>query len=69
MICISVAQLIDTNVLVYRVDARFPAKQERAATIIEETVRSGEWVNRLMAPWAVPHQNPDNNRKIRRQIF
>ena len=30
MISTSVAQLIDTNVLVYRVDARFPAKQENS---------------------------------------
>ena len=42
MISTSVAQLIDTNVLVYRVDPRFPKKQEAAANLLEETVRSGE---------------------------
>jgi predicted nucleic acid-binding protein len=48
MTFIGVAQLIDTNVLVYRVDARFPAKQETAAIVLEETVRSGEC--------RIPHQ-------------
>jgi predicted nucleic acid-binding protein len=48
MISTSVAQLIDTNVLVYRVDARFPKKQETAANLLEETVRSGEC--------RIPHQ-------------
>jgi predicted nucleic acid-binding protein len=48
MISTSVAQLIDTNVLVYRVDARFPKKQEAAANLLEETVRSGEC--------RIPHQ-------------
>jgi predicted nucleic acid-binding protein len=43
-----VARLIDTNVLVYRVDARFPEKQETAANLLEETVRSGEC--------RIPHQ-------------
>jgi predicted nucleic acid-binding protein len=38
----SVAQLIDTNVLVYCVDPGFPQKQETAAKLLEETVRSGE---------------------------
>jgi len=38
MISTNVAQLIDTNVLVYRVDARFPKKQEAAANHLEETV-------------------------------
>lgn len=42
------AQLIDTNVLVYMVDSRFPEKQETAANLMEETVRSGES--------RVPHQ-------------
>ena len=36
------------GVLVYRVDARFPAKQETATKILEETVRSGEC--------RIPHQ-------------
>jgi len=36
----SVAQLIDTNVLVYRVDARFPAKQETATNVLEDNERS-----------------------------
>jgi predicted nucleic acid-binding protein len=44
----SVARLIDTNILVYRVDATFPEKQEVAANLLEETVRSGEC--------RVPHQ-------------
>src|SRR6201997_4295402 len=44
----SVARLIDTNVLVYRVDARFPEKREPAANLLEETVRSGEC--------RIPHQ-------------
>jgi predicted nucleic acid-binding protein len=43
-----VARLIDTNILVYRVDATFPEKQEVAANLLEETVRSGEC--------RVPHQ-------------
>jgi predicted nucleic acid-binding protein len=42
MIYTNVAQLIDTNVLVYRVDPRFPAKQETATNLLEETVQSGE---------------------------
>ena len=44
----SVAQLIDTNVLVYRVDARFPAKQETATNVLKHRVRSGEC--------RIPHQ-------------
>ncbi len=48
VISTSVAQLIDTNVLVYRVDARFPAKQETAADVFEQAVRSGEC--------RIPHQ-------------
>ena len=48
MIFTSVAQLIDTNVLVYRVDTRFPAKQETATNVLEEAVRSGEC--------RIPHQ-------------
>ena len=48
MISTSVAQLIDTNVLVYRVDPRFPKKQETAANLLEETVRSGKC--------RIPHQ-------------
>jgi predicted nucleic acid-binding protein len=48
MISTSVARLIDTNVLVYRVDARFPAKQGTATNVLEETVRSGEC--------RIPHQ-------------
>ena len=48
MISTSVAQLIDTNVLVYCVDPRFPQKQKTAAKLLEETVRSGEC--------RIPHQ-------------
>jgi predicted nucleic acid-binding protein len=45
---ISVAQLIDTNVLVYRVDARFPDKQQTATNLFEELVSSAEC--------RIPHQ-------------
>jgi predicted nucleic acid-binding protein len=48
MISTSVARLIDTNILVYGVDVRFPDKQEIAANLLEETVRSGEC--------RIPHQ-------------
>jgi predicted nucleic acid-binding protein len=48
MVSTGVARLIDTNVLVYRVDARFLEKQEAAADLLEETVRSGEC--------RIPHQ-------------
>lgn len=41
-------ELIDTNVLVYRVDARFADKQQKAASLLEKTVRSGEC--------RIPHQ-------------
>jgi hypothetical protein len=42
--CTSVAALVDTNVLVYRFDSRFPAKQKRAtallrAGIAEDSIR------------------------------
>ena len=49
LISTSVTRLIDTNVLVYRVDARFPEKQETAANLLEGTVRSGEC--------RIPHQS------------
>jgi predicted nucleic acid-binding protein len=38
----AVAALIDTNVLVYRFDARFPEKQDTATTILREGIRSEE---------------------------
>jgi predicted nucleic acid-binding protein len=37
-----VAFLLDTNVLVYRFDSRFPAKQARATTLLREAIASGE---------------------------
>jgi predicted nucleic acid-binding protein len=43
-----VAQLIDTNILVYRFDPRFPAKQEIASQVLREGMRSGSI--------RVPHQ-------------
>ena len=36
------AQLIDTNILIYRVDPRFPEKQEIATKLLEKTVQNGE---------------------------
>jgi len=36
-----VAALVDTNVLVYRFDPRFPEKQERAARLLEGGVQPG----------------------------
>lgn len=42
------AELVDTNVLVYRVDPRFPAKQARAEKLLERLVISGEC--------RIPHQ-------------
>ena len=44
----SVAKLIDTNVLVYRVDPRFPAKQVRAEELLERLATSDEC--------RIPHQ-------------
>jgi len=43
-----VAELVDTNVLVYRVDPRFPAKQARAEELLERLVISEEC--------RIPHQ-------------
>ena len=43
-----VACLIDTNVLVYRYDPRFPEKQRTATTVLRELLASGEA--------RVPHQ-------------
>lgn len=40
--------LVDTNVLVYRFDPRFPEKQERARLLLETAVRPGVL--------SVPHQ-------------
>jgi predicted nucleic acid-binding protein len=37
-----VAYLVDTNVLVYRHDPRFPTKQRRATELLREGVASGE---------------------------
>lgn len=42
------ATLVDTNVLVYRVDPRFPAKQARATEILRQGIATGELF--------VPHQ-------------
>ena len=35
------AALVDTNVLVYRFDPRFPAKQKRATAVLREGIASG----------------------------
>jgi predicted nucleic acid-binding protein len=43
-----VAALVDTNVLVYRFDPRFPAKQKRAAAVLREGIATGSL--------RVPHQ-------------
>jgi predicted nucleic acid-binding protein len=43
-----VASLVDTSVLVYRIDPRFPAKQARAQELVEELVATDEA--------RVPHQ-------------
>jgi predicted nucleic acid-binding protein len=43
-----VAQLIDSNILVYRIDPRFPEKQETATKLLEETVQNNEC--------RIPHQ-------------
>jgi predicted nucleic acid-binding protein len=34
--------LVDTNILVYRFDPRFPGKQERASSLLREGIASGE---------------------------
>jgi predicted nucleic acid-binding protein len=36
-----VAALVDTNVLVYRHDSRFPAKQRRAVEVLRDGLRDG----------------------------
>ena len=46
--CTNVAFLIDTNILVYRYDARFPEKQRIATDILRQGIKSGEA--------RVPHQ-------------
>ena len=46
--CTNVAFLIDTNILVYRYDARFPEKQRIATDILRQGIKSGEV--------RVPHQ-------------
>jgi predicted nucleic acid-binding protein len=38
----SVAALVDTNILVYRFDPRFPDKQRAATKVLREGIRSGE---------------------------
>jgi predicted nucleic acid-binding protein len=43
-----VAALVDTNVLVYRYDPRFPQKQQRATEVLREGIRSDSL--------RVPHQ-------------
>jgi predicted nucleic acid-binding protein len=43
-----VAALVDTNVLVYRFDARFPDKQARATKVLREGIAAGSVL--------VPHQ-------------
>lgn len=40
--------LVDTNVLVYRFDTRFPTKQQRAEAVLREGIAAGEL--------RVPHQ-------------
>jgi predicted nucleic acid-binding protein len=40
--CTSVAALVDTNVLVYRFDPRFPDKQRVATEVLRDGIRSGE---------------------------
>jgi predicted nucleic acid-binding protein len=45
---IDVAALVDTSVLVYRVDPRFPEKQERARRVLRRGAEAGEL--------KVPHQ-------------
>ena len=40
--CTGVAVLIDTNVLVYRFDLRFPKKQEIATGILRSAIESGD---------------------------
>jgi predicted nucleic acid-binding protein len=37
-----VAYLVDTNILVYRFDPRFPDKQRRATELLREGIRTGE---------------------------
>jgi predicted nucleic acid-binding protein len=43
-----VAGLVDTNVLVYRYDSRFPAKQERASALLRRCIESDDLL--------IPHQ-------------
>ncbi len=47
-ICTSVAALVDTNVLVYRFDPRFPRKQQAAEEILRRGLSEGDL--------HVPHQ-------------
>jgi predicted nucleic acid-binding protein len=46
--CTRVASLVDTNILVYRFDSRFPAKQNRAAALLRQGIADESIV--------VPHQ-------------
>lgn len=64
------ATLIDTNVLVYRYDPRFPAKQSIAQAVVEAGVRSGELfvphqaVIELVAATTRLHDFPDGRRPL-----
>lgn len=40
LICILVAVLVDTNILVYRFDHRFPDKQRRATALLREGIQT-----------------------------
>jgi predicted nucleic acid-binding protein len=40
--CTSVATLVDTNVLVYRFDPRFPDKQRVATEVLRDGIQTGE---------------------------
>lgn len=48
MSSIRVADLVDTNVLVYRYDSRFPAKQARATALLREGIEQDSLI--------IPHQ-------------
>lgn len=50
MVCTSVPALVDTNVLVYRFDPRFPDKQRIATEVLRQGIRSG---NLLLAQQSV----------------
>lgn len=48
MSSIRVADLVDTNVLVYRYDSRFPAKRARATALLREGIEQDSLI--------IPHQ-------------